>query len=243
MSRKEKRAAMTKTRHSSLDMLDPEVVVKDQKKKQDVLSKARNKLHTFSDVWNWNRQDVDGAKKSRTQATLDYFFRPCPNNKEKHMFTNNSRERRASSLQKQHSVDSYPLKISLGENGEHLRNSLSRDRPATISTEKINGECRETAALALERPRKKLSFKEPEIMGYPIQVTKQPLLKKNSPKKSTDARDFQRSVSVNATLRKANSWDDMDLEVVGIFIDAGALQFYATYKLRNAFCRLICFYL
>lgn len=200
MSKKEKRT-MTKTRHSSLDMPDPEVVVKEQKK--NVLSKARAKLYNLSDVWNWNRIDVDGNKKSRTQATLDYFFKPCPNNKEKQVFTNNSRGRRASSLQKQHSVDSHPLKITFEDEENFSIGNAS----------KLNGEPRETAALALERPRKKLSFREPEIMGYPIQVTKNTLPRRNQSKNSAIP-EVKRSISVNTTLRRANSWDDFDLEVL-----------------------------
>lgn len=210
---------MTKTRHSSLEMPDAEIVAKEQKKKQDMLSKAKNKLYNLGDVWNWSRHDAEHSKKSRTQATLDYFFKSCPNNKEKVPVQPNpniNRQRRASSLQKQHSVDSHPLKIDLSDDEEYLHPKISRDRPATLCVDRINGEARETAALALERPRKKLSFREPEIMGYAIQVSKDTLPKKNHGKK-TMTPEMKRSTSVNNTIHRNNSWDDLDLEVLLYF--------------------------
>lgn len=202
----------TKTRHSSLDMPDPDIMIKDQKKKPDMLSKARNKLYNLGDVWSWNKHE-EGAKKSRTQATLEYFFKSKDKqNIHSNIQPNLSRERRASSLQKQHSVDSNPLKIDLSDDEEYLHSKINRTRPSTLCVDGINGH--QAAALALERPRKKLSFREPEIMGYSVQVSGDTLPKKGSSKNAA-VPEIKRSTSVNnpVSFRRANSWDNMDLEV------------------------------
>lgn len=194
MSRKNKET-LQKTRHTSIDLPDPEIIVK-EKKKQDMLSKARNKLYNLSDVL---KSRSDGEKKSLTQSTLDYFFKPCPN-KEKHsqVYSNSARGRRASSLQKQHSVGSYPIKIEISEDEDEL-SSATRML-------KANGEPRETAALALERPRKKLSFREPEIIGRNVHVNKETMKKR--PNFTLDNRK-----NIPNGFRRINSCDDIDLEV------------------------------
>lgn len=198
MSKKNKEL-LGKTRHSSLDM--PDVEVK-EKKKQAMLSKARNKLYNLSDVL---KPKFDNEKKSLTQSTLDYFFKSCPNKeKQSQIYSNDIRRRRASSLQKQHSVGSYPIKIEVSEDEDELHHKIKMD--------KINDEPRETAALALERPRKKLSFREPEIMGYNIHVNKEPLQKRR-----TDIRLCENKKNIPNGFDRINSYDDLYLEVSFFF--------------------------
>lgn len=204
---------MTRTRHSSLEMPDAEMVVKEQnKKKQDMISKARSKFFTLGDAWGWSRHD-DTAKKSRTQATLDYFFKSCPKEKVPMPTPDLNRQRRASSLQKQHSVDSHPMKIDISDDEDYLHsNKLTRVRPATLCVDKINGEARETAALALERPRKKLSFREPELVTtYSGKGSSSTLGRKPAPVKK-DVRCSTPSLSG----KRDSSWENLELEVVWI---------------------------
>ncbi|KAF5303689.1 hypothetical protein FQR65_LT00833 [Abscondita terminalis] len=197
-----------KTRHPSLEMPDPEVV---KKKHQDMLTRAKTKLFNISDALRTNKLlngDTDAQhKKSRTQATLDYFFKSCPN-KEKINVLSNSRAqqdslKRTSCLQKQHSTGSCPrVEISAAE----VLDNISSMRPSSVPSEKRD-EFRETAALALERPRKKLSFREPEISGYATQS------RKSSARKSNNFPDLKRSISAtNGLLRSDCSWDDLALE-------------------------------
>lgn len=72
-------------------------------------------------------------------------------------------------LQKQTSVGSYPqIQVSSFDSdlddGDDLFSTISRTRPATVCVDRPSVDRRSDAeALALERPRKKLSFKEPEV--------------------------------------------------------------------------------
>lgn len=72
-----------------------------------------------------------------------------------------------SKLQKQTSVGSHPqIRVSSFENDlDQVEGGyLNRLRPATVCVDRPSVERRSDAeALALERPRKKLSFKEPEV--------------------------------------------------------------------------------
>lgn len=265
---------MAKTRHSSLEMPDPEVVVKEKKK--DMLSKARNKLYNLSDalksknINNNEEQDfqptggavVGSTKRSRA---LSYFLKPCPNKPEKN--TNRvienggdgktgsmneiigntatalaGRLQRGFSLRKQHSVGAYPIqrddpvdmdeaiRYDIATRHSSVSNNnctpnyipISRLRPATICGDKVNREL-STDALALERPRKKLSFREPEI-------TESVTLKHTQRKAMTP--EMKRSISLitnpnnnyinfkdytesNGGVRRVPSLDleDLDLEV------------------------------
>ncbi|XP_066260341.1 capon-like protein isoform X1 [Euwallacea similis] len=142
---------MTKLRHSSLDLADPEV----KKKHVDVLSKAKNKLLNLTQ----KKIEDKPLAKSMTQCTLDYFF--------KHSQQNDNSVQPRIPLQKQSSIGSYPqIRISSFENDldDDVFNSISRLRPATVCVDRPSVDRRSDAeALALERPRKKLSFKEPEV--------------------------------------------------------------------------------
>ncbi|KAG5898192.1 hypothetical protein JTB14_013234 [Gonioctena quinquepunctata] len=167
MSKKNKEI---RVRHASLDMLDPETVVK---KKQDVLTKAKNKLISLSDALKSNKNlDVadphkKGMTKSKTQVTLDYFFKHCPN--KNHVYANPRQStvntvKRTGSLQKQNSVGAYPIKIEITDEDDFPAKAITRERPATVCVDKLVPPG-DTEALALERPRKKLSFRVPEIIG------------------------------------------------------------------------------
>ncbi|XP_031347232.1 uncharacterized protein LOC116173716 isoform X1 [Photinus pyralis] len=199
-----------KTRHPSLEMPDPEVV---KKKHQDMLSRAKSKFFNISDALRTNKmlngESDQSHRKSRTQATLDYFFKPCPGKNERNHILANARvqesPKRGSCLYKQNSVGSYPIRVEIS--AADVLDNLSSMRPSSLPSDKCD-ELRETAALALERPRKKLSFREPEISGYATQT------RKTSFKKPNGVHDLKRSISAsNGLLRSANSWDDFDLEV------------------------------
>ncbi|XP_018318771.1 capon-like protein isoform X1 [Agrilus planipennis] len=165
---------MVKLRRGSLEMATDHQDA--YRKKQDVLSKARNKLFSFGESNKPNKSATTNGdseqhlKKSRAQATIDYFFKSGSKNNDK-VYTNQKTQVKKTTLQKQNSIGSYPYD---GFNSDvEPEFSISRSRPATICTGRTTDECRETAALALERPRKKqLSFREPEISGYATHVSK-----------------------------------------------------------------------
>ncbi|XP_063925575.1 capon-like protein isoform X1 [Zophobas morio] len=195
-----KKAKMVRARHSSIDMPDPEVVVK---KKQDMLTKARNKLMNLGDVLKTGK-NVDGEhhKKPVTHA-IDYIFKHCPKEKN-HVYSNSHTKKNA--LQKQNSVGSYPIKIEITQDSDEERESAQRSRPATVCVDKMS-ECRETAALALERPRKKLSFREPEIVGRTLKPHDW------KPGDKGPEPELRRSSSYcNGILHRTPSFEDSDLE-------------------------------
>lgn len=227
MSKKEE--VQTKNAHTAnTEMRDPDGALS-EKKKQAVLAKARAKFLSAVRSKNF---DKEKEKKSRTQTTIDYILKPCPGSPNKHeknqVISNNQTQsaqpqqnghtnlKRAASLQKQHSVGSYP--IVNGNEAEEV-NGISRLRPATVCVDKLNDEGRQTAALALERPRKKLSFREPEIMGYPIQINKDTLPRKGGRKAFTPEmkRNFNNNFNDVRKMHNNNNnnfdLDDFDLEV------------------------------
>lgn len=197
-------ASSIKTRHKSLDMQDTQCVVK---KKQDMLTKAKNKFWNFSDSLRQGKSDKEHPKV-KTQSTLDYFFKH--NNKtDKVQDSRDERPSYGGPLRKQNSVGSYPIKIEITDADEESR--ISRTRPATICVGRMFSEAE---ALALERPRKKLSFREPEIMGHKINnVNKNHLPQKHN--KIPNAPEIRRSFSESdSMMRRADSIEDLDLEVV-----------------------------
>lgn len=165
-----------KVRHRSLEMCDPECVTKTKKHHQDVLTKARNKLYGLSDILKHNKQ-TDHPKKSTTHFNL---------------FKQKDVRPKGAALQKQNSVGAYPIKIEISSDGS--QGSRNNDR--------VN-DARQTDALALERPRKKLSFREPEIMnGNSLMVN------------SNVFSEMKRSTSFTiGILHRQNSVEDVDLEV------------------------------
>lgn len=202
-----------KTRHTSIDMTDPECVVK---KKQDMLTKARNKLWNLSDALKQTKitgMDKEQQRKSRTQATLDYFFKSSSKDKS---YTNSRvdvNNKRPSPLQKQNSIGSYPIKIEITD--EDACNKINRLRPASVCVGKMYSDISDTEALALERPRKKLSFREPEIMGHAVQVTKGTLPRKSGRHLTTLETEMRRSLSESdGILQRGHSVEDLALEVV-----------------------------
>jgi hypothetical protein len=197
-----KEGRMVRARHASLEMPDPEVVVK---KKQDVLTKARNKLMNLGEVLKATKSiEADHHKKTMTQATIDYFFKHCPNKDKNHVYAN-ANTCKKNSLQKQNSVGAYPIKIEITHDSDEEKEAIKRCRPATVCVDKVS-EARETAALALERPRKKLSFREPEIVSC---------MKHHHHKRhDKESTGLKRSSSYcNGILHRTPSFDDADLEV------------------------------
>ncbi|XP_044269724.1 capon-like protein isoform X1 [Tribolium madens] len=191
-----KKSQLVKVRHSSLDMPDPEVVVK---KKQDMLTKARNKLFNLGETLKTHKIDGDQHKKTVTQATIDYIFKHCPKEKN-HVYANTNIHTKRN-LQKQNSVGAYPIKIEITQDSDEEKETIKRSRPATVCVDKVS-EGRETAALALERPRKKLSFREPEIVGRHEQQ-----------KTHLEVVGLKRSSSYcNGILHRSPSFEDSDLE-------------------------------
>lgn len=185
---------MVRARHTSLEMPDPEAALKN--KKQDVLSKARSKFLTLGDALK-NRTTLEPPqlKKSMTQATLEYFFKHSHNKDRHHVYANTRVDPKRSSLQKQNSVGAYPIKIEIHvEDEDEYMNTINRARPATVCVDKVSA--RDTDALALERPRKKISFRD-DIMGYEVNGQGN-LVRKNG---------------TNGILHKTPSYDNFDLEV------------------------------
>ncbi|KAJ8915789.1 hypothetical protein NQ315_004601 [Exocentrus adspersus] len=201
-------------------MGDPEI----GKKKQDVLSKARSKLLNLSEALKSPKTlEIPDQKKtltkSMTQVTLDYFLKHFPN-KEKNCIYANTRDpskRNHPTLLKQNSVDSYPIQIKIScEDDETFPDIYSRTKPAPVFVDKLEAP-RDAEALALERPRKKLSFRDPEIVG-----TNNSRLKVNDNKNNgcgTLSRKMERKPSPK--LKRSNSsigilqepnFDDYDLE-------------------------------
>lgn len=142
----------------------------ESKKKPDVITKARNKLITLSDSLKSTKHlDLPehvrkgGLGKSMTQVTLDYFFKHFPPNKN-HVYANTRINNSGTKgLQKQNSIGSYPIRIEVtDEDDDAPAGAIERLRPTTVCVDKLD--CpRDTDALALERPKKKLSFNVPEI--------------------------------------------------------------------------------
>lgn len=167
----------------------------DAKKKPDVITKARNKLHNLSDSLKSNKhsdlsdQAKKGINKSMTQVTLDCFFKHSPN--KNHVYANSHSEgNKGKTLRKQNSIGSYPIRIEVTDEDDVLPpGGIDRLRPATVCVDKLDGP-RDTEALALERPRKKLSFKVPEITG---------IIKKTNKAKS-DSKDLSSSLNCIAKL-------------------------------------------
>lgn len=200
-----------RTRHKSLEMQDTQCFVK---KKQDMLTKAKNKFWNFSETLRQgkNANNEKDHVKSRTQTTLDYFFKHHTKPDKTQSISNISTEERAhcSPLRKQNSVGSYPIRIEITDADDD--NKITRTRPATICVGRVFSEAREAEALALERPRKKLSFREPEIMGYAIHVNKNNIPKKHS--KFPITPEIRRSFSESdSMMRRGDSVEDLDLEV------------------------------
>lgn len=233
---------------NNTDMRNPEPALTENKK-QAVLAKARAK---FLNAVRSSKLDREKEKKSRTQSTIDYILKPCPGTPkhEKNQIISNANTtnqtqqendnngtqqnghtnlKRSSSLQKQHSVGSYPIVNGTNED-EAITNGITRARPATVCVDKLNDEARQTAALALERPRKKLSFREPEIMGYPIQVNKDTLPRKGGRKAFTP--EMRRNFNNNFDyIRKVPSFDleDLNLEVLNEKFDQKAKELLVSF--------------
>lgn len=199
-------------RHGNLETADP--------KKKDVITKARNKLLTLSDSLKTNKNielpdhSKKNISKSMTQTTMDYFFKHFPPNKN-HTYASG----RGKGLKKQNSLGSYPIRIEITDEDNAIPSgTIDRMRPATVCVDKLDAP-RDTEALALERPRKKLSFKVPEITGSAKK-------NKNSGDKSNsfncisklslsvlESAGIPRNNSFNGVVRREDAWDDTELQV------------------------------
>lgn len=170
MSKKTKEERL---RHpSGVDTNESEATIK---KKQDVITKARNRLFNFDTLKSNKHLEVNdlqnkkGVSKSMTQTTLEYFFKHSPNKDAVYANSspqnNHNKKPKAHKLQKQNSIGSYPIRIEVtDEDDEFSSSNINRNRPATVCVDKLDTRS-DAEALALERPRKKLSFRVPEIMG------------------------------------------------------------------------------
>lgn len=199
------------------------------KKKQDVLTKARNKLINISEALKSNKnisasnQTKKGMTKSKTQANLDHFYKQ-PSGKNQIFFNvkSQTKERRPIPLQKQNSIGSYPIKIQITDENDEIVANNSR---SNLCVDKLEAPL-DTEALALEKPRKKLSFKLPEIVDT-ITRSNNKLgiggLKQRSgsyrnirdimEKASVKPQTLIRNASFNGVLEREESFDDTELEV------------------------------
>lgn len=213
---KNKKEAMTKTKHSSLDLPELEQPSSPKKPEKKISENAIwSKLTIFSESFkpkNNNNQTNDvGHKKSKTQTTLDYFLKSKPKDiKEKRQTISHPprglENGRPTSLQKQLSIGSYPVLLNIPE-----ESAITRDRPATVCGANPGAEHKNTVAFNLDRPRKKLSFREPEITGY-SKLSTDILPRKNI--KAPFTPQMMRSISYNNEhIQRSASYEDLDLEV------------------------------
>lgn len=231
MKHKENNKLMIKTRHSSLDLPDDqEPSPPSSAKKVDGMKTKNcggdilwNKLTNLGDVLKSKNNNTNttmtteaAGKKSKTQTTLDYFLKPRPKSEvlrsDKRQTGTHAKVRengRPSSLQKQMSVGSYPVLLNIPEEA-----AISRDRPATVCSDKPGVvEHKGAATLTLERPRKKLSFREPEITGYSRHAIASETLPRKNIKPFTTPQMARSSVYNGGGIQKWASYEDLDLEV------------------------------
>lgn len=221
LRQKEGKELMMKTRHASLDLPDeipldptPLETVKNKSKQSGGGDIWWNKFANFGEVLKSKNNTNNDSKKSKTQTTLDYFLKPKNKSEPKPISSNNQNSRirengRPSALQKQMSVGSYPILLNIPE-----ETTITRDRPATVCSEKPAVEHKATLGLNLERPRKKLSFREPEITGFARQksvIGSETLPRKNI--KPFNTPQLHRSNLQNGGFTKWASYEDLDLEV------------------------------
>ncbi|KAL3276262.1 hypothetical protein HHI36_020977 [Cryptolaemus montrouzieri] len=193
-----------KVRHSSLDM--PEVEV--SKKKFDVLTMARNKLFHFGEHRNKNESPDSPTKKSSGRPSAIESLCKATHRPMERVIENVSTQQ--NKLQKQNSLADHPIQIQVEEYEEC---TISRDRPATICVDKIEQNLG-TAALALERPRKKLSFQEPEKMTFGQRSSDRGVRCRKSDTNNLmlPPGGMKRSISFTNGMMRTPSVDDFDLE-------------------------------
>lgn len=226
---KQKNKEMTKTKQSSLDLPELEQPSSPKRTEKSKTSESAiwNKLSTIGDLvkaknnhqpnqTNKNNQTPnDVHKKSKTQSTLDYFLKSKPKDvtrSEKRKTIGHStglENGRPTSLQKQMSVGSYPVLLNIPEEA-----AISRDRPATVCGDKPGAEhSKKTVAFAIDRPRKNLSFKEPETGSLPKSFMGFDSFMKKSSKSSTPQMNRSLSYNNENNIHRSTSYEDFDLEV------------------------------
>lgn len=213
---------MTKTKHASLELPEleqPESPKKDSPKLKLSENAIWNKITTLGDSLkpklNHNPPQNNDVthKKSKAQTTLDYFLKSKP----KDIIKSDKRQTishpprscengRPTSLQKQLSVGSYPILLKIPE-----ESAITRDRPATVCGDKPGAD----KTLSLDsRPRKKLSFKDPEISGCSRLFVDKETNSIRSSIKAPYTPQMTRSLSVTENnLPRWSSYEDFDLEV------------------------------
>lgn len=216
MLKNKNKEAMTKTKHSSLEL--PELEQPSSPKKDSPRSKLSEsalwtKITNFGDALktknNHQNAQTNDISQKKSKTTLDYFLKSKP----KDIVKSDKRQTishpprsyengRPISLQKQLSVGSSPILLNIPEEA-----AISRDRPATVCGAERKG-------FELDsRPRKKLSFKEPEISGCSRLVLGN---KDVSPKSSIRAPftpQLTRSHNENNNFQRWASCEDLELEV------------------------------
>ncbi|XP_072397005.1 uncharacterized protein [Diabrotica undecimpunctata] len=196
------------------------------KKKQDMLSKARNKLFNISEALKTNKnlnvpnQTKKGIIKSNTQVNLDHYLKESCDKNQIYINTK-SNPPKPNPLQKQHSVGSYPIRIEITNENDITQSLNSVSTSSELCLSKGETDIR-TEALALEKPRKKLSFRVPEIINT---FTENRLgfstLKNNRSGSYRNIRDIIEKAgakppflgtNLNGVLERQESFEDSDLE-------------------------------
>lgn len=80
------------------------------------------------------------------------------------------------------------------------------------SKSSLNGDSKDPAGVIVDRPRKKLSFREPEIMGYYRQQMEQSEKKKNDKNFYSD-RERERLMNMQFRISEEEEEDEEELEV------------------------------
>lgn len=242
-----------KSKHSSLDLPD---IPAEASETSPEAAKTNNKAKMPGDIW-WNKFTNLGdvlksknngnevsCKKSKTQTTLDYFLKPRPKSEstksDKRQMGPNGKIRengRPSALQKQMSVGSYPILLNIPE-----ESTISRDRPATVCGDKPGVEHKNTMPLTLERPRKKLSFREPEITGYSRHVIATDTLPRKNIKPFTTPQLPRSNFYNGGGITKWTSYEDLDLEVHDLKITTLTSNFLLLINLLTSISKRFVFY-
>ncbi|CAH1158951.1 unnamed protein product [Phyllotreta striolata] len=195
------------------------------KKKPDVLTKAKLKFFNIGEAFKSNKtlsaadsnQPKRGMVKSNTQVNFEQYYRKSPQ-----IYHNpeSRKERKSNLLHKQTSIDSYPIKIKITDENDEVICSATK---SNLCLDKLEAPP-VAEALALEKPRKKLSFKLPEIVETITNNRKLSIggLRHRSgsyknirdiiEKASAKPQALNRTASFNGVLEKEAGFDDAELE-------------------------------
>ncbi|XP_044732743.1 uncharacterized protein LOC123295446 isoform X6 [Chrysoperla carnea] len=186
-----------------------------------VFNRAKSTLTTIGDVWKTKPQvnnsvNNNEVKKPKTkkQLTLDYFLKPKKSTTKNHVveklvITPNQlfgteQNPTKKILQHQQSMDLSMIN-GTSDHGPNLV-SIQKTRPSTIAVFPSERSKTLLDIPETDRPRKKLSFREPEIMGYSFQKNE------TLPRRSGQSDKSELFRSVSAVIRSGDSYEDLDLE-------------------------------